>query len=99
VSDGGSLEVSISADSGQSVLVSGLEYVYYAEPSVTGVRPSRGALEGGTYVSVLGSGFSGEGVQCMIGEQVVVWPEARLLTSSAVSCAVPRGLCCWGRCC
>jgi hypothetical protein len=89
VAKSGRVSVSVSSDSGQSSVVDELLFVYYDEPVVTKVYPERGALEGGNQLSVIGSGFSADGLQCRIGETVVGWPDARLVTSSAVLCVTP----------
>jgi len=49
------------------------QFEYHVTPRVDGVRPSRGALTGGTAVSVTGSGFrDDDGLRCRFGETGVV---------------------------
>jgi len=60
---------------------------------VTGVRPSRGVLTGGTAVHVTGSGFREDaGLRCRFGESgtVKAGAGARWVSSTVVMCVAPR---------
>ena len=73
-------------------LVSGVyKFEVYDEPRVVSLMPSRGTVQGGSYVSVLGSKFSGSEVQCRFGSQGVSGSGVRLLSSTLIACRVPPG--------
>ena len=68
------------------------QFEYHVTPRVDGVRPSRGALTGGTAVSVTGSGFrDDDGLRCRFGETGVVsaGAGARWVSSTVVMCVAP----------
>ena len=54
--DAGTVALTLSLN-GQQFADIGAFFVYYATPSVAAVEPYRGASEGGTLVTVHGSGF------------------------------------------
>jgi hypothetical protein len=56
--------------------------------SVGGLQPNRGAIAGGTLVSVLGAGF-GEGTIVRIGGQVA--KDIKVVDSHTLSCRTPKG--------
>ena len=67
------------------------QFEVYADPRVAGLVPSRGTVRGGTIVSVVGSGFSSEQLQCRFGSTQVTGSGARVLSSSLVVCRAPPG--------
>ena len=66
-----------------------LQFVYFAASAVQRLSPERGALSGGTLVSVQGTGFAGDAVQCRFGAQSVVGKGVSLVSSTLVHCAAP----------
>ena len=66
-----------------------LAYDYLETTSVMTVVPCRGALSGGTYVSVTGSGFVSGSLQCRFGTSTVSGSEARYVSSTQVVCVSP----------
>ncbi len=61
----------------------------FDEPlTVGGLQPNRGAIAGGTLVSVLGSGF-GEGTIVRIGGQVA--KDIKVVDAHTLSCRTPKG--------
>ena len=86
-SGSGVREVEVSMN-GQQFSASGVAFTYQAALAVSSVWPERGASEGGTLVTVYGSGFSSvsEGLgylQCRFNGSVV---RASLVSSAAVVC-------------
>jgi hypothetical protein len=57
----GTVDITVGNDSGASTPVAADQFTYTAgsAPSVTGISPSNGSADGGTLVSVSGSGFTG----------------------------------------
>jgi formylglycine-generating enzyme required for sulfatase activity len=51
----GSVSVTVTTQGGSATLGSG--YTYFAAPSVSGVSPAAGPLQGGTVVTITGAGF------------------------------------------
>ena len=66
-----------------------LDFEYYFAPVVSRLAPSRGALSGGTMVTLHGSGFCTEGVRCRFGNSIAGEGKGRYLSSSMVTCMAP----------
>ena len=66
-----------------------MEFEYIGASMVLRVSPERGAVTGGTLVSVQGSGFTNAGVQCRFGSMTVLGRGAMLMSSSLVHCTAP----------
>jgi len=73
-------------------LVSGeeLQYEYVRESAVQRMRPERGALTGGTLVSLYGTGFAADSeVQCRFGGQHVAGRGVSVVSSTLIHCSAP----------
>eukprot|EP00001_Collodictyon_triciliatum_P065911 11697_1 len=66
-----------------------LQFVYLSASRVQRLSPERGALTGGTLVSVRGTGFVGDRVQCRFGAQRVVEKGVNVVSSTLVQCSAP----------
>jgi hypothetical protein len=55
----GTVDVTVTTVGGTSATSSSDQYTYVAAPVVTGVSPSSGSTDGGTTVTISGSGFAG----------------------------------------
>ena len=78
---------------GQQFSSSGVAYEYRPQPSVSSLSPSSGAAEGGTPVTVLGSGFSASAEAA--GELLCRWNasvvRALYVSEHALVCNTSRG--------
>ena len=64
----GDVDVRVTADGATfSTAAAVFEYRHGLDSAVAAVSPSRGAVSGGTSVSVTGSGFGSDELQCVIG--------------------------------
>jgi len=88
----GVVEMWLADASSGTMIGRSAQFEYHVAPRVGGVWPSRGALTGGTAVSVTGSGFRDDaGLRCRFGETgvVSVGAGARWVSSTVVMCVAP----------
>ena len=89
-----SVEVSLN---GQQFTASGVLFEYYLEARVSHLVPAAGPRQGGTLLTVVGSGFSrGKGLRCMLAGGAPVY--GTLVSDSQLKCATPPAVCGPGAC-
>ncbi|EKX41897.1 hypothetical protein GUITHDRAFT_141645 [Guillardia theta CCMP2712] len=67
-------------------------FLFYSDPAVSDILPSRGTIRGGTLVTLLGTGFLQVGLACRFGsEPAGTGPDARWLSSTMAIIAETRG--------
>ena len=66
------------------------EYLLYDHPTIQSILPSYGALGKTSLVTLVGTGFTGDGLECRFGSEVVRGAGVRRLTTSMVMCESPQ---------
>jgi len=81
----GNVKVEVEGVSG---LAGQLDFEYYFAPTVKRLVPSRGALSGGSTVTLHGAGFAEEGLRCRFGMESGEG-QGQYMSSSMVLCVAP----------
>ena len=81
-----SLEVQIGGR--QCVGIS--EYSYVSSVSVMGLQPSRGPVDGGTTITVMGNNLVDGALKCRFGRQTVTEAGPSFVSSTMILCFAPR---------
>jgi hypothetical protein len=92
VGGGATVSVSVSGDNGASFSSSSVQFAYYDAPTVSSVSPSSGPAQGGTVVTLTGTGFvvqDGRTVLCRFGALDAV--AATVLSPTSMLCTALPG--------
>ena len=87
----GAVDLRLADASSDTTVGASVQFEYFVQPSVTAVMPSRGAVTGGTPVSVIGTGFPDDaGLRCRFAGGTASTSDALVLSCLLYTSPSPR---------